>query len=282
MKKYGLVTDSTAYFSEEDLKKFDIHRVSLNVLDKEETYKELEIDNEFVRNKLDSGHKLSTSQPAPGEFLKMYEDLLEAGYEKLFVVTLSKPLSGTYQSAILAHSMLEDPSKVHVFESKMAAFGNEMLLERIYRLMEQDLEFDEIVTQITTLNERSNLIISVENLISLFKSGRLSRTKAAIGTVMRIKPLIKMEEGKLNLFKAARSHKKVISEIIEQMKATTEGYQTLYVRVQSKNSLEQAHILLDTIKETFNNVVVTFNDYIGPVFSVHLGTKGYGVAWSWE
>jgi len=282
MKKYGIVTDSTAYFSKEDLKKFDIYQASLNIIDKDESFKELDVDNKFVRDKINSGHRLTTSQPAPGEFLEIYEDLLKKGYERIFVVTLSKPLSGTYQSAKLAQNMLEDQSKVHVFESKMAAFGNEMLIERIYDLMVLDTEFEDIITQVTKLNSNSHLAITVEDLISLFKSGRVSKTKAAIGTVLRVKPILNMEDGKLLIYKSVRSHKKVIAEMLELMKSTTKGYKKLFVRVQSKNNLEQANQIVDMVKEAFKDAAITFNDYIGPVFSVHIGPKGYGVAWCWE
>jgi DegV family protein with EDD domain len=122
----------------------------------------------------------------------------------------------------------------------------------------------------------------VENLVSLFRSGRLSKAKAAIGTVMRIKPLIQMVGGKLDLFKSARTHKKVIFEIIDRIKETTEGFQTIHVRILSKNSIEQAKLLEEEIKNVFKNVIITFNEYLGPVFSIHLGKKGYGVSWCSE
>lgn len=282
MNKYGIIIDSTFYFSDKELARMDIKKVSLNLIDKNESFKEAEIDNKFVHDRLNAGHKLTTSQPSPGEFLDAYEEMFAKGHEKIFVLTLAKPLSGTYQSALLARNMLDDQSKVHVFQSILASFGNELLTERLYELIEQDKSVEDIVSQIETYIKNSHLIISVGSLISMFKSGRLSRTKAAIGTVMRIKPIIKMGEGKLDLFKSARSHKKVISEMMEYMTVSSKGFKKMFVRIQSHNNMEQAKQIEALVKEKFEHAVISFNDFLGPIFNLHIGTKGYGVAWCGE
>jgi DegV family protein with EDD domain len=280
--KYRIVVDSTVYLSEEEFKKFGIKRASLNIIDKTETFKELKVDNDFVYSRLEKGHKLTTSQPSPGEFYDIYQEMLDEGAEKIFVVTLAEPLSGTYQSAVLAKTMLDEPDKVHIFQSIMAAFGNEMLVLELQQMIEDNQPENVIIDRITGLNDKSNLIFTVENLIHLGRSGRLSKAKAMIGSVLRVKPLIQMVEGKLDLFKSERTHKKVVASIIEKMKETTMNAKTIHVRVLSKNSLDQARELEKQIKETFSNIKLTFNEYLGPVFSLHLGTNGYGVSWCFE
>lgn len=279
---YRIVVDSTFYLLEEEYEKFGINRVSLNIIDRDHTFKELEVDNEFVYTRLNEGHHLTTSQPSPGEFFDLYERLLSEGVDKIFVITLAPPLSGTYQSAVLAKTMLDEPSKVHVFESKMAAFGNEMLTLELQELIEKGKTEAEIMEHIEKLNEKANLIFTVENLHHLSKSGRLSRAKALVGTVLRVKPLIQMVEGKLDLFKSERTHKKVATSIIERMKETTKGAKKIYVRILGHNSTEQARALETLVKETFENVKLTFSEYLGPVFCLHLGSTGYGISWTFE
>lgn len=282
MKKYGIIVDSTFYFSDDEYKRMDLRKVSLNIIDKEESFKESDVDTKFVHDRLNAGHKLTTSQPSPGEFLTAYEEMFAKGYEKLFVLTLAKPLSGTYQSALLAKNMLDDQSKVHVFKSILASFGNELITERLYDLIQRDFSLEDIVVQIDKYIENSHLIISVGSLISMFKSGRLSRTKAAIGTVMRIKPIIKMEEGRLDLFKSARSHKKVVGEMMNYMITSSKGFKKMFVRIQSHNNMEQAKQIEALVQEHLPHAVISFNDYLGPIFNLHIGTKGYGVAWCGE
>jgi len=280
MKQYGIIIDSTVYLSQEEIKKYNIEQVSLNIIAKGETFKELEVDNDFVYGKLDNGIKLTTSQPAPGEFLDKYEEMLAKGYEKLFVICFGEKLSGTYQSAILAKSMLENSDLVHVFNTNSAAYGLELLTLELAELIEKEKPANEIIERLDKLINNSNLLFTLENLISLLRSGRLSKTKAAIGTVLRVKPIIRMVEGKLELVKSTRTHKKITDYVLEQMRETLDESKEIIIRVLSKNSSEHTRELLEKIKEVYPKAKITFNEYLGPLFSLHLGKKGYGVAWT--
>lgn len=282
MKKFGMIIDSCVYLSKQEIKEFDLIQVSLNIIDKEETHKESDVDVDFVFDKLDSGHRLTTSQPSPGEFLDAYQKQFDKGYTKVFVICLSEPLSGTYQSANLAKNMLDNPDSVYIFNSNMAAFGNEMLALELHEMIIEGKTEEEIITRINKLLESTNLIFTIENMISLYRSGRISKVKAAVGTVLRLKPLIQMIDGKLDLLKSPRTHKGVLEAILNRMEETTKGFKTIHARVLSENSLEQAKILENAIKQKFDNVKVSFNDYLGPVFSLHLGKRGYGVSWCAE
>ena len=178
--------------------------------------------------------------------------------------------------------MLDDEDKVYVFNSGLAAFGNEMIALRVIEMIQAKKEADEIIERINKLISSSNLIFTLESLTSLLRSGRLSRTKAAIGTVLRIKPLIQMIDGKLDLFKSARTHKKVMEEIIVRIKETTVGYKSLCVRILGHNSSEQAMALKNELEKVFENIKISYNDYLGPIFCLHLGKKGYGLSWCYE
>lgn len=279
---YKILIDSTVYLPEEVIEKYGMTRVSINIIDKDESYKELDVTQQFVFDKLKAGHRLTTSQPSPGEFYDAYQKILDEGVEKIFVVTLAPPLSGTYQSAILARTMLDEPNKIHIFESQMAAFGNEMLVIELNKMIEEGKTEAEIINRITKLNSTSNLIFTVESLYHLALSGRLSKAKALVGTVLRVKPLIEMVEGKLHLYKSERTHKKVAASIIEKIKETTSGAKTIHIRILSHYSLETTKALEAKVREAFDNVKITFTEYLGPVFSLHLGTSGYGISWCSE
>jgi DegV family protein with EDD domain len=280
---FKVVVDSTFYLSQEELKKYDIKQASLNVIEGDNTYKELEIENEFIYDSLKNGRRLTTSQPSPAEFLELYEECLEQGADTIFVLTLAKPLSGTYQSAEIARKMLDNPEKVHLFQSTMAAMGNEMLTLELVKMIEAKNTKKEIIERINKLNKSAHTNFTIENLIHLMRSGRLSRAKAMIGTVLRVKPILMQdEEGALHIHGSARTHKKVLQMILQNIKDSTKGANKIIMRIISKNSPEQANALLDLVKETFDNAEVTFTDYIGPIFSLHLGTNAYGLSWCSE
>lgn len=282
MKKYAIVTDSTTYFTKEQFEEFGIKSASLNIIKGEETFKENDVDNPFVHKLLKDGFRLTTSQPAPGEYLDIYEELLKEGYEKIFVMVISEKLSGTYQSAKLAINMLDNPEKVHLFNSNMAAFGNEMLILRLMEFIDQGLSFEDIVSSVENLFPSTGLFFSIENLTAIMRSGRLSKAKALVGSVLKVKPIIQMVDGKLDLYKAARTHKKVLAAMLQDMQKKIMDYKQLYVRVCSFNSPEAAADLKQSIEETFKDIKITYSDYIGPVFNVHLGEKGYGLSWMFE
>ncbi len=282
MNKYAIVTDSTTYLPEEYFTKHNIQKISLNVLEGDKTYAEKDITNEFVLERLNGGVRLTTSQPAPGEFLAIYEELFKQGYEHIFVLLISEPLSGTHQSAKLGINMLDDPTKVHLFDSDMAAFGNEMLILELNKMIQQGKETSAIIERINRLMEHTGLIFSIENLTALIRSGRLSKAKAMIGSVLRVKPLLRMKQGKIELYRALRTHKKVFESIFEEMKHKIKEHKKLYIRICSYNSIEISLKLKEEISALFENAEITFNEYIGPVFNVHLGSKGYGISWMYE
>lgn len=279
---FRIVVDSTFYLSEEEFEKYKIKRATLNVIDGNETYHEMDLENQFIYDRLAQGHKLTTSQPAPGMFHKLYEECVEEGADKIFVLTLAEPLSGTYQSAVIARQMMDDPDKVHIFKSRMAALGNEMLCLELAHMVEAGKTEEEIIKRINHLNDRSYVTFTIENLFHLMRSGRLSKAKALIGSVLRVKPILHTNEGKLEIYGSARTHKKVMNDMLEYMKRTTEGAKHIIVRVTSKGSLENARKLEQHIRNAFKNITLSFTEYVGPVFSLHLGTNAYAVAWCSE
>lgn len=279
---FRIVVDSTFYLSDEELTHHKIKRATLNVIDGKETYHELDLENQFIYDRLAQGHKLTTSQPSPGIFLELYKECLDEGADKIFVLTLAEPLSGTYQSAVIARQMLDDPEKVHIFQSRMAALGNEMLCLELAKMIEAKQPEEDIIKRMDLLNSRSYVTFTIENLFHLMRSGRLSKAKALIGSVLRVKPLLHTNEGKLEIHSSARTHVKIMDTMLDYMKETTKGAKHIIFRVTSKGSLDNARKLEQRIRDTFDNITLSFSEYVGPVFSLHLGTNAYAVAWCSE
>jgi len=279
MKKYAIVIDSTVYLSQKQIKDNDLKIVSLNVVEGHLSKREIDVDNNYIFSRQDAGASFTTSQPSPGEFLETYEELVAMGYEKIFVVLISKNLSGTYQSANLAKNMLSDPSKVHIFDTMLAAYGTEMITEQVIKMIDENKDEKEIIERIEKIISKSGLMFTVQNLFSLVKGGRISNTSAAIGTVLRIKPIVKMIDGKLAVVNKERTYKKVHKYMIENILEDSKNYKNITFRITSHNSTESAKQLQSVIEEMFPESEITFTDYLGPVFCIHIGKKGYGISW---
>lgn len=279
MEKIGLIIDSTVYLDKKTIKEHDIKVVSLNVIDGEKSYKETEITSDFAYKRQDENARLTTSQPAPQEFLDTYNKAFKEGNDKIIVLTLSKGLSGTYQSAVLARNMSDKTEDIHILDTSNAAYGNELIMLELIKRKDNYDNTKDLVAAMQEVIDNSGLFFTVENLHSLQKGGRLSKAQAMIGTVLRIKPIIRLTDGKLSLWHKERTHKKVIDKMVETIKEDGKDRKNLVFRIIDKNSVENATALKDALIEVYPEAEYTWQDYLGPVFAIHVGKKGFGIAW---
>jgi len=282
MKKLGLLIDSTVYLDQEVIDQNNIEVCSLNVVKGRDSFKETEINNQWVHDNSSFTHHLTTSQPAPGEFLEAYTRMIEEGYERIFVVLLSKNISGTFQSATLAMNMLDDPSPIHIFDTSLAAYGTSMIALEVIKMLNDKKTEEEIIERIDYIISTSQQMFTVENLFSLVRGGRLKLSKAAIGTVLRVKPMVRVIEGKLELVTSERTHKKLNKYIINAMKESMEGHTKLSVYTINIDSDDNVEKLKQDVLAEFPDAVITGTNYIGPVFTIHVGNRGYGLSYFCE
>ncbi len=282
MAKYGIVLDSTIYMPQEVIKEKNIQVVSLNVsIENGETYKETDITREFVIKKRSEGAQFKTSAPGPGLYHETFEKMLQT-YDHVFVQTMSKELSGSYQSSLVGSKMLDDPSKVTIFDTNHSAYGNEMLVYELIEMIEADKTVEEITTRMHTIIKQSKLMFTCENLFSLVAGGRLSTAKAMIGTILRMKPIIDMIDGKLILMKTERTYKKVFSIIEQKIKETSKGFKNITFYITATNSQKSGDALKAYIEDLYPNSKIRYTDLLGPVLTVHVGDKGFGISWFYE
>lgn len=280
MNKYAVVLDSTVYFEKEFLESNNIEVVSLYVTDEHgNSYKEKEVTREFIIKQQEEGRSFKTSAPGPGEFTHCFEELLEKGYEHIFVIGLSKELSGTYQSSVVGRNMLENPEVVTVFDTNQSAYGNEMLVLELLEMIQNNEDKELITSRMNKIIQNSRLMFTCENLFSLVRGGRLSTTRAMIGTVLRMKPIINMIDGKLILHKTERTYKNVFKIITEQIEQSLKDFKNLTVYITDTYSEKSGNMLLESIKKTYPQAKIIRTDLLGPVMTVHVGNKGFGISW---
>lgn len=282
MGKYKIIFDSTVYIDKKVLAENNVGVASLNVIEGDNSYRELDVDVPFIFSEQDKGKSWTTSQPAPGEFLNLYEEAIAEGYDRIFVLGLSRNISGTYQSALLAKNMLDTPDKVYLFDTLLCAYGSEMIGIELLDMVKEGKSEEEIIERINLLISTSEQMFTVENLFALVKGGRLTLAKAAIGTVLRLKPVIRVIDGQLKNVHNERTYKKLHKFFITEMKKTHEGYDKLNVYITSQFSKDSAEAIKALILEEFPHAKITFTEYLGPVFSIHVGRKGYGISWCSE
>ncbi len=201
--KTRIIVDSTADFP--PAIKSRVRTVPLTVYFGEEEYIDgVTIDHRTFYEKLIESDVLpTTSQATPDAFIKEYDKVRQAG-EEAVVITLASTFSGTYQSAVLAAGQYEN---IRVVDSASVAIGTGILVEMALTLAETGMGAKEIAEILEEQKEKIVIVALVDTLEYLHKGGRLSKTATIAGTLLNIKPVLSVTDGKINILGRARGSK---------------------------------------------------------------------------
>lgn len=210
-----IITDSTSDISLEQARKMGIAIVPLKVIFGEKEYKEgLEITIDGFYEKLVTTEKLpTTSQPSPDDFLEHFMQAKEAG-DSVVAILIAGKLSGTFQSAMIAKDMAEY-SQIYIVDSMTAITGLRLLVEHAVDLRNQGMEAEQIAETLEGLKDRIVLLAMVDTLEYLYKGGRLSKSSAIIGTLLKFKPIITLKDAALWVVGKERGANKGIARLLE-------------------------------------------------------------------
>ncbi|WP_071441602.1 DegV family protein [Traorella massiliensis] len=272
-----IITDSTSDISLELAKEMNIEIVPLIVRVDGNEYKDrVELSPEdFYKQLEEKDLTPSTSQPSPQDFLKVYEKAKEAG-DEILVITLSSEVSGTYQSAMIAKELLEY-NKIQVINSASATFGLRIIIEKALQLRDEGKTLEEIVAFLEDYKQKVHIFALVDTLEYFYKGGRLSKTSATVGTLLKFKPVVGIKDGKLELFANCRGTRKSISKIIELIHETGDIDLQEPVCIGYTGNSEGLDKFENLLKEEFHfeNVI---HGIVGPVIGSHAGPGGRIIA----
>lgn len=206
-----IIVDSTSDLTPEIKKQ--VHIVPLTVhFGDEEFIDGVTIDHKrFYEKLIETDVHPSTSQASPAAFEAEYEKAKDEG---AVVITLSAKLSGTYQSAVIA---AEEYENIYVVDSTSVAIGASILVELAVRLANQGLEAGEIARQLEEAKKKIVLVALVDTLEYLKKGGRISKSVAAFGTMLNIKPVLAVEDGEIQVLGKARGSKMGNNMLVQQI-----------------------------------------------------------------
>jgi len=277
MSKVKIVVDSTADIPHELAAELDIRVVPLNVhfgdrvfldlveLSPGEFYKMLETDPEHPR----------TSQPSPGDFAKVYEELTKDG-SSVVSIHISSDLSGTYQSAELGKAMVSS-GEIEVIDSRGASMVFGLLAIDAARAAKRDESFEKIVADVKDRISRVKVIFAVDTLEYLVRNGRIGKAQGLLGSLLSIKPLLTLEDGFVAPLEKVRGANKVMPRMVELFGETLDPDRPARACIIHANSPERAERLKVMLLEDYDldeELIVT---ELGPVIGTHAGPGTLGL-----
>lgn len=281
MAQVVIVTDSTADIPKTVREQYGIEMVPLKVHFGHEMYMDaVTIQPDQFFDKLVQTTKLpTTSQPSPVEFLDVYNRLAAQSDTSIISIHLSSALSGTYQSAVLAKSMLEEDADITVVDSRSASYGFGAIVVQAAKMAQAGCSKQQIVTMIEQMMEQRHMYFLVESLEYLQKGGRIGKAAALFGALLNIKPILSVDsDGEVSAIDKVRGHKKAVARIVDLLNQRFAN-RPVHAAVGYTNDPSAAEELAATLQQVFD---ITSLEYIqvGAVIGTHVGL-GVSAAFMW-
>ena len=271
---YQIITDSACDYPTHMYKELDLVSVPLTVLYKGETYTEYTED--FLKELfagLRAGESASTSAINPEGWATAMESVLQNGKDAL-VLTFSSGLSATYQSAVIAADELQEKypeRKIIVVDTLCASLGQGLLVWYACKKRDEGMGLEELATWCKDHLQNLCHWFTVDDLMCLKRGGRIGAASAMIGTMLQIKPVLKVnEEGRLVNTAKVRGRKASIEKLVSLMGETQIPGENDTVFICHGDCLEDAQYLAQRVKEEYGVKDVLIY-YVGAVIGAHSG-----------
>jgi len=281
MPKIAVITDSTAYLQQQVVDRYGIHIVPLTVNFEDRSLKEGQdvTTGEFYQLLKESEQLPTTSQPAIGDFVTLYEKLSK-NYDQAIAIHLSSGISGTMNTSQAAAQMVKG-IEVAVIDSESACYGLGFMVIEASRLVEEGKSLQEIIERIRWMVKNLKAYFIVDDLTYLHRGGRLNAAQFLVGSMLKIKPVLYFKNKKLEPFEKIRTKKRAVDRIWQLLAEDAKGGNRIYLSVVHANVIDEAKELLERIEQTYPNIQGNISDF-GPVIGTHTGPGTIGFTWYTE
>jgi DegV family protein with EDD domain len=271
------MTDSTADLSHDFLKEHHIYSIPLYVRFGDTIYKDgIDLTTPELYKKVEETNTLpQTAAPSPGDFYEVFKPLIDDGKDIVYI-GIGSSISGTIQSARVA--ALEFPEgRIYIVDSKNLSSGIALLVLKAKDLRNQGVSAKEIHEKIVKLVPNVRSQFAIQTLDYLHKGGRASGLQALMGSMLRIKPIIRVEDGKLGVYKKAFGKmSRALDIMLEDYLALGDNVDLDYVMVTHSLADKHAIYMMDIVKEKLKPKHL-IESHAGCVISSHCGEGTIGI-----
>ncbi|MCA0969622.1 DegV family protein [Halobacillus litoralis] len=268
-----ILCDSASDLSKDVLEKNSIQSVPLRVtIDGQEYEDGRTISPVEVFEKMRNGGAPKTSQVSPQAFKEVFTSFAEEGQPFIYFA-FSSELSGTYQTAKMVEQDVKEKypeAKFDVIDTKAASLGYGLVVMRAAEAALDGNSYEEVLELGNYHAHHMEHIFTVDDLEYLYRGGRVSKTAAFVGTLLKIKPLLHMEDGKLIPLEKIRGSKKVLKRMVEVMGERGVQLENQRIAISHGDDAETAQHLADMIQQEYGYRDIHI-DLIGSSIGAHAG-----------
>jgi DegV family protein with EDD domain len=273
-----IITDSTADLSKEEYERYDIGCVPLTIHLGDKSWRDfydIQPDDYYAMLRRSRAFP-TTSQPSPKDFIDAFTPFADTGHP-ILSIHLSSKLSGTYQSALLAKSHFGE-APIEVVDSRQASLGLGFIALLCAERAESGATFEEVVLFAKDLRERMETYFSVDSLEHLRRGGRIGKAQAFLGTLMKVKPLLKLAGGEIHPMEKIRTNERLLNRFVEIVKeAAREGAEVRLSTGESDNSETMSALLARLL--AIPGVSLVHRCKLGGVITSHAGPGALAVTY---
>jgi DegV family protein with EDD domain len=272
-----IITDSTSDLPLDFVEENKIHIVPLNIHLQDSLYKDgVDIQPSELYYRLRTEDIFpQTSQPSAGEFMEIYQTLKPD--DEVLVLCLSSELSGTYQSAEMARDMVAEQidAEIHVVDSRSVSLGLGMQVIHAQKCFAEGKDMAQTLYELAEIRRRMRLIFAVDTLEYLARGGRISQLSKRLGNLLQLKPVLHLEEGRIEVLDKVRTRSKAVQRMLEIFyKEASQAQQVGILHIDAPTEGQQ---LAQKVQEYYHGPLLLAQ--CGAVIGSHAGPGTVGICW---
>lgn len=279
MSKIALVTDSTTYMPPEFIKKYNIAVAPQVLIWGDQMYKDgVDMQSGEFFTRLKTAKEMpTTSQVAVVSFQEIFQDLVNKDFEVLALLVSSK-LSGTVQSALQAKELMNSAGeKVNIVNSQSVAMALGFQVLAVARALEKGASLKDAITLAEKSHEYTGIFFAVDTLEFLHRGGRIGGAQRFIGSALNLKPILAIQDGKVEGIERIRTKNKAHDRILELTIEKVKQRSPVHLATLHANAAEDARALLKRAEQALNPVESLLTE-VSPTVGTHAGPGTVGLA----
>ena len=284
MQKVAILADSIACLTTEMVKQYQLQIIPANIHFDGRIYRDgVNISSADAYRLLEKSPDYFASSPASvGEYMDAYREA-SARAESILCLTLSSKLSTLYEMARVAREEARDElpqTLIEVVDSKTAAVGEGLIILAAARAAAKGKSLDEVTQVAKAVRDRVSVIGIMETICYVYRTGRIPRITAKVGSMLNIKPIFTITEGVVHIAGLSRSKEQAVKRALEIMRRAV-GASPVHVAVAHADALEEGERLKEQISSEFNCIELWLTDF-SAVMAYAAGTGVLAIAFYTE